>query len=247
MPSSPTESPGAPAAAVEAAGVCRRYGRRWALVDVDLAVPRGSSLLVAGRNGSGKSTLFRVLSTLLRPDRGTTRLLGRDPARDLRAARRRVALLSHYSNHYEALTALENLAVAARFLERPSDRASLLPALAEVGLADRADDPVVTFSAGMRKRLTLARTLLQRAEVILLDEPYGQLDPPGFRLIDRVVGALRARGATVLIATHLLERGAALCEQGLVLEGGRVAWSGSAAELPRLRGLEAGSLTEGGE
>jgi ABC-type multidrug transport system ATPase subunit len=201
--------------------------------------------VVAGRNGSGKSTLFRVLSTLLRPDRGTTRILGHDPAQDLLAVRRRVALLSHHSNDYEALTALENLAVAARFLKRSSDRASLLPALAEVGLAERADQPVITFSAGMRKRLTVARTLLQQAEVVFLDEPYGQLDPPGCRLMDRMIDGLRARGATVLIATHLLERGAALCERGLVLEGGRVAWSGSAADLPRLSGLEAASLSEG--
>lgn len=245
-PPSRSEPSSAEAPAVEASGVCRRYGRRWALVDVDLTVPQGSSLLVAGRNGAGKSTLFRVLSTLLRPDRGTTRLLGHDPGRDLLAARRRVALLSHHTNHYEALTALENLAVGARFLRRPSDRASLLASLAEVGLAERADDPVMTFSAGMRKRLTLARTLLQRAQIVFLDEPYGELDPPGFRLVDRVIEQLRARGATVLIATHLLERGAALCERGLVLDGGRVAWSGSAADLPRRSGLNAASLPEGG-
>jgi heme ABC exporter ATP-binding subunit CcmA len=230
---------------VEAAGVCRRYGRRWALIDVDLDVPRGSSLLVAGRNGSGKSTLFRVLSTLLRADHGTIRILGHDPARDLPRARRHIALLSHYSNHYEALTALENLAVAARFLQRPSDRASLLPALDEVGLADRADDPVATLSAGMRKRLTLARTLLQAAAVVFLDEPYGQLDPPGFRLIDRTIEHLKAGGTTVLIATHLLERGAALCERGIVLEGGRVAWSGAAADLPRHGGLDAAAFPQG--
>jgi ABC-type multidrug transport system ATPase subunit len=128
--------------------------------------------------------------------------------------------------------------VAARFLARPADRVSLTARLAEVGLAERADDPVTTFSAGMRKRLTLARTLLQEADVVLLDEPYGQLDPPGFRLIDGVVASLRARGATVLMATHLLERGAALCERGLVLEQGRVAWSGPAAELTRRSGLD---------
>jgi heme exporter protein A len=225
------------ALAVEAIGVCRRYGRRWALIDVDVTLPQGSALAVAGRNGSGKSTLFRVLSTLIRPDKGATRLFGIDPRHDLLAARRRVALLSHYSNHYEALTAFENLQVAARFLERPADRVSLIARLSEVGLADRADDPVTTFSAGMRKRLTLARTLLQEADVVLLDEPYGQLDPPGFRLVDGVVASLRARGATILIATHLLERGAALCEHGLVLEQGRVAWSGPAAELPQRSGL----------
>jgi len=241
---SPQPAAGTPA--VEAEGVCRRYGRRWALVNVDLSLPRGSALVVAGRNGSGKSTLFRVLSTLIRPDRGTTRIFGLDPRADLHSARRRVALLSHHSNHYEALTALENLEVAARFLGRPASRAALVPRLGDVGLAERADDPVMTFSAGMRKRLTLARTLLQEAEVVLLDEPYGQLDPPGFRLVDDVVVGLRSRGATVLVATHQLERGAALCERGLVLEAGRVAWTGPASDLVRGSGLEPASLAEGG-
>lgn len=240
--------PTAPAvpAAVEADGVCRRYGRRWALVDVSLALPRGSALVVAGRNGAGKSTLFRVLSTLLRPDHGSVRILGLDPREDLLAARRRVALLSHASNHHEALTALENLEVAARFLGRSARREALLPRLAEVGLAERADDPVLAFSAGMRKRLTLARTLLQEAEVVLLDEPYGQLDPPGARLVDELVARLRARGATVLMATHQLERGAALCERGLVLEAGRVVWTGPAREVAAASRLEPSDLQEGG-
>jgi ABC-type multidrug transport system ATPase subunit len=83
----------------------------------------------------------------------------------------------------------------------------------------------------MRKRLSLARTLLRDTAVVMLDEPYGQLDPPGFRLVDRVIASLRERGATVLVATHLLERGASLADQALVLEAGRLAWSGPAAEL----------------
>jgi ABC-type multidrug transport system ATPase subunit len=201
---------------------------------------------VAGRNGSGKSTLFRVLSTLLRPDRGTTRLMGIDPRQDPEGARRHVALLTHHSHHYEALSALQNLAVAARFLGRDAGREALLPLLAEVGLAERADDAVHTFSAGMRKRLSLARTILQEASVVFLDEPYGQLDPPGFRLVDGVVARLRARGAAVVMATHLLERGAALCEQALVLEAGRVSWAGPAADLPRQGGIALAGLPEGG-
>jgi ABC-2 type transport system ATP-binding protein len=120
-----------------------------------------------------------------------------------------------------------------------------LPLLEEVGLAERAGDPVATFSAGMRKRLSLARTLLQEASVVLLDEPYGALDPPGFRLVDRFFSLLRQRGTTVLVATHLLERGAALCDRGIVLEGGRLAWTGAARDLPREGGLQAAGLPEG--
>lgn len=218
--------------AVDAQGICRRYGRRWALVDVSLQVPAGRVALVTGRNGSGKSTLLRILSTAIRPDRGTARVAGFDVRRQPAGVRRQISLLSHYAYHYEALTALENLGVAARFVGLPAGREALLPRLASLGLADRADDPVSTFSAGMRKRLSLARALLRDSSVVMLDEPYGQLDPPGFRLVDRLLGELRERGVTVLVATHLIERGAGLADLGFVLEAGRLVWGGAAAELP---------------
>jgi heme exporter protein A len=227
----------AAAPAVEATGLCRRYGRRWALVDVSLRIPKGSVAMVTGRNGSGKSTLLRILATAIRADRGSASVAGADVVRERDAVRRRVALLSHHSYHYEALTALENLAVAARFVGRPTARDALVTRLAEVDLAGRADDPVSTFSAGMRKRLSLARTLLADAAVVLLDEPYGQLDPPGFELVDALLGSLRERGVTVLIATHLLERGASLADTAIVLESGRLEWAGAAGELAR-RSLE---------
>ena len=244
MTKAPPET--APPTAVEAQGICRRYGRRWALVDVSFGVPRGRSLLVAGRNGSGKSTLFRVLATAIRADGGTARIEGFDIRSAPQAVRAKMALLTHQSYLYEALSPLENLAVAARFLGRDARRGALLPLLAEVDLAERADDPVTTFSAGMRKRLSLARTLLQEASVVLLDEPYGQLDPPGFRLVDRFFRLLHERGTTILLATHLLERGGALCDHGIVLDRGRLAWAGRAGDLPRQGGLEAAGLPEGG-
>jgi heme exporter protein A len=216
------------ALAVETTGLSRRYGRRWALSDLSLAVPEGSVVMLAGRNGSGKSTLLRVLATALRPDHGSARVAGHDVRHEREAIRRKVALLAHHSFLYEALTARENLQVAARFLGRPLD-----PGLLErVGLAARADDPVLSFSAGMRKRLALARVLLQEAMLVLLDEPYGELDPPGFELLDGVIQQLRARGATVVMATHLVDRGRRLCERALLLEDGRLAWSGEAAAMP---------------
>lgn len=214
--------------AVETNGLSRRYGRRWALSDVSLSVPAGRVVMLAGRNGSGKSTLLRVLATALRPDHGEVKVAGHDVRRDLERVRREVALLGHQSYLYEALTARENLAIAASFLGILPD-----PGLLErVGLEARADDPVVSFSAGMRKRLALARVLLQAKPVVLLDEPYGELDPPGFALLDGVIGELRARGATVIMATHLVDHGRKLCDHALLLEEGRLAWSGEAAVMP---------------
>jgi heme exporter protein A len=232
--------------AIEAEGLCRRYGRRWALVDVSVRLPRGAGLLVAGRNGSGKSTLLRVLATAIRADRGGGQVLGHDLRHDVAGVRRGVALLSHASYLYELLSALENLRITARFLGKDTRAAALLPLLEQVGLAERASDAPVTFSAGMRKRLALARVLLKDAELVMLDEPYGQLDPPGFRLVDGLVRGLRARGTTVVIASHQLARAGALCDDAVVLEEGRLAWSGPAREAAARGGLSGGGLEESG-
>src|SRR5262245_21993229 len=129
-------------AAVVARGLGRRYGRRFALAEVTLEVPRGASVMLAGRNGAGKSTLLRVLAASLRPDRGEVAVLGRDVRADAEGVRAESTLLGHRSFHYEPLTAAENLALHARLLGHAASRESLLERLREVGLAERADDPV---------------------------------------------------------------------------------------------------------
>ena len=207
------------ALAIDAKNLARRYGRRWALVDVSFQVPAGSVLAVTGRNGSGKSTLFRTLSTVIRPDRGSATVLGFDLVSHRYDVRKDVALLSHYSYLYEQLSARENLQIVGRFLGAVD---GIDDALGRVNLAGRADDAVATFSAGMRKRLSFARVLMQRPRIVLLDEPYGQLDPEGFVLVDEVVRQLKASGITVLMATHQVERGRGLADDVLCLDGGRV-------------------------
>lgn len=205
---------------VEVEGLARRYGSRWALSDVSFQVPPATVMMVAGHNGAGKSTLFRILATAIRPDRGRVTVGGFDVVRHRADVRRLTALLSHQNYLYESLTARENLQVTADHLG--TSRTAIAPVLEQVGLATRANDAVATFSAGMRKRLSFARVLLQDPQLVLLDEPYGALDPPGFDLVDGVIADLKQRGATILMATHQLERGGALADVGLVLEGGRV-------------------------
>jgi heme exporter protein A len=206
-------------------GVSRRYGRRWALADVSFEVPAGSVLMVAGRNGAGKSTLVRVLSTVIRPDRGRAWVGGFDVVRQREDVRKVTALLSHQNYLYESLTAKENLEVVAGHLD--IRRNGLGGILDQVALGARANDVVSTFSAGMRKRLSFARVLLQEPKVVFLDEPYGALDPPGFDLVDGVIADLKKRGTTILIATHQLERVAAYADAQIVLEEGRVKHSTS--------------------
>jgi len=206
--------------AVDVQHLARRYGRRWALIDVSFQVAEGSVLMVSGRNGAGKSTLFRVLATAIRPDAGTAAIGGFDVVKHREDVRKLTALLSHQNYLYESLTAKENLEVAADHLGLPRGGVGAL--LEQVALNSRADDLVSTFSAGMRKRLSFARVLLQAPRIVLLDEPYGALDPPGFDLIDQVIVSLKERGTTILMATHQLERSARLADGTLVLEGGRV-------------------------
>ncbi|MGH9459374.1 MAG: heme ABC exporter ATP-binding protein CcmA [Thermoanaerobaculia bacterium] len=245
MGSSAVEDSGpASSIAIEAKALSRRYGRRWALVEASFQVPRGRALMVAGRNGSGKTTLLRTLATAIRPDAGTARIEGHDIVRERDAVRRATALLSHATYTYEALSAIENLRIAARILGRDAGGEVLTALLDQVGLAGRAADPVASYSAGMRKRLAIARVLLQEAAVVLLDEPYGQLDPPGFRFVDHLVEVSLQRGATVVVSTHQLERGAALCDDGIVLENGLIVWRGPAGELPASGGVDPATLRE---
>jgi heme exporter protein A len=208
--------------------VARRYGRRWALADVTFTVPAATVMMVAGRNGAGKSTLFRVLSTAIRPDRGKATVGGFDVVEHRYDVRRISAMLAHQNYLYDALSAKENLQIVADHLGIRRDGVGTI--LEQVGLSARADDVVSTFSAGMRKRLSFARVLLQDPRVVLLDEPYGALDPPGFDLVDEVILALKQRGTTILMTTHQWERAARMSDLALVLEQGRVLWQGPADE-----------------
>lgn len=233
---------------IEVERVARRYGRRWALADVSFRVAPATVTMVAGRNGAGKSTLFRILATAIRPDRGTVTIGGFDVVRHREDVRKITALLAHQNYLYDSLTAKENLQVVADHLG--VSRGAVMPLLDRVGLAARADDVVSTFSAGMRKRLSFARILLQDARVVLLDEPYGALDPPGFDLVDEVIADLRSRGTIVLMATHQWERGASLSDLAVVLEQGKLVWQGPASEAlahePRSAAVAPAVLRTGG-
>lgn len=224
--------------AIDVRGVSRRFGRLRAVREVSLAIPAGSRLMIGGHNGSGKTTLLRILAGALRPDAGSGRV-GSAAIDDTWALRRETAILSHASATWDTLTAIDNLEVVARATGRFSGRAALIELLDEVGLARRADDSVNTFSAGMRRRVALARLMLQSAPVVLMDEPWAQLDPGGFALLDRVMDRLSASGSTVLFTTHMLDHGASRATGAILLARGKVAWSGAPADAHGA-GLELG-------
>jgi heme exporter protein A len=192
----------------------------------------GNSLLVVGANGAGKTTLLRMLATSLRPTSGDLKIFGVRPEDDLLGVRRRLGLVSHRTHLYDDLTATELLEVTASIagMQHSPDRDGAL--LCRVGLEGRGGDVIRGFSAGMRKRLSFARLLLQDPEIILLDEPYGQLDVAGVEFVDRLIAEFIAAGKTLVMSTHQVERGARLLKSGLVLASGRMDWVGSAADAP---------------
>jgi heme exporter protein A len=216
------KKPSMPDPALQVEDLSKRFGPRWALARLSFTVPEGGALLLTGHNGSGKTTLLKVLSTLLSPTAGRVRVFGqtlsqREKIRPL------VGLLSHVNFLYEDLSARENLMLHARLLgtARANERVGEL--LESVGLSARAEGLVRTFSAGMRKRVALARLLLHAPRLVLLDEPFGELDPAGIAFTEALIGRLKRDGATVVLATHLVEQGRALCDARLHLEQGREA------------------------
>lgn len=219
---------------VSAARLTRRLGRRWALRGIDLEVAAGEAVMVFGANGSGKTTLLRTLSTAIRPSTGTLKLFGAPPDDNTPA---RLGLLSHADYHYDTLSARENLNLAsgvhALAPVRPGAPRTVDEALAQVGLADRADDLVRDFSAGMRKRLAIARILWRAPDLVLFDEPYAQLDPAGGALIDRILLGFRQARLTLIVSTHQLARVVTFCDRAVQIEQGKVVWSGPPEQAER--------------
>lgn len=204
--------------------VSRHFGRRWALARVSFDLPAGASLLLLGANGSGKTTLLRTLATAIAPHRGTVRWGGQDLWQHRHALRPRIALLSHASGLYADLTGRENLQVWAAMAGLPT---SVDRFLDRVGLLQHAERPVRTYSAGMTRRLALARLLLKTPTLALLDEPFSALDPSGRQVVHEVVSELRSQGASLILSTHHPGLAATLCDSALRLESGQIVWRGA--------------------
>jgi heme exporter protein A len=215
------------ATAIALAGVTRHFGERTALHEVSVTVPEGATLAVLGHNGAGKSTLLRILATLLRAHAGTISLLGEELPRRAWVVRGQLGLLGHEPLLYRDLTGRENLRYHARLHRVDLQRVEEV--LAAVQMQHRADDPVRLLSRGMVQRLAVARAVLHRPRVLLLDEPRSNLDPAAGELVEPLIG--HASGATRVITSH--DPQSALAEADLVLglRGGRAAFVGTPSEL----------------
>jgi heme exporter protein A len=200
-------------------GLTRNYGERAALADVSLSLTGGQTLVVFGPNGAGKTTLLRVLATLLRPHAGKVTVLGAEFPDDAWQVRGRIGLLGHDPLLYRELSARENLRYHARLHNVADERVE--EQLAAVSMTSRADEPVRTLSRGMVQRVAVARATLHEPELLLLDEPYANLDPAAIELVEPLIGA--ASGCTRVVSSHDPSRGLAESDLVLGLRAGRVA------------------------
>jgi heme exporter protein A len=208
---------------IELDRLVRRYGEREALSDVSLSLTAGQTLVVFGPNGAGKTTLLRVLSTLLRPHSGEVTVLDRRLPEDAWAVRGRVGLLGHDPLLYRELTARENLRFHARLYDLDFERVEQL--LTAVALTDRADEPLKSLSRGMVQRVAVARATLHDPELLLLDEPYSNLDPAAIDLVAPLIGARTDRGGlrTRVLSSHDPSGGLAQADVVLGLRDGQTA------------------------
>ena len=222
--------------AVEARGLVKFYGATAALRGCDLLVAPGERVALLGPNGAGKTTLLKLLATLVRPSAGQLALFGADALRDPTTARRQLGVVAHETYLYRDLTAAENLTLYGRLYGVADLDASVAAGLARVGLAALAGRRVGTLSRGQQQRLALARARLHAPRLLLLDEPDTGLDEAGQALL---TGLVREATATVVLATHALERALALADRVVVLAAGRVAYEASTADLDlaTLRGV----------
>jgi heme ABC exporter ATP-binding subunit CcmA len=221
-PAEPTGQSSAPPA-VDLTDVAHRLGNRWALRGVTLRVEPGQVVAVVGPNGSGKTTLLRVLATSLVPVRGSGRVFGHDLAREADPIREIVGMLGQSTGLYDDLSVAENLAFALRMYGCPATTVAIQSALETVGMAAHASERVRTLSSGMRRRVALARVLLRRPRLLLLDEPYNTLDATGVEVVDAMIRDTARLGGAALVVSHDLGRTASgRFDRVVTLHAGRI-------------------------
>ncbi len=221
------------AEALVTAGLGRKYGKTWALRDLDLTIERGSIFGLLGSNGAGKTTTLRMLSTLLLPSVGRAWIDGFDVMREPRLVRSRVGYMPDSFGVYDDLTVTEYLEfyATAHGVRRHGRDRLLRDLLTVVGLEHRADGFVDVLSRGMKQRLGLARCLVHDPPVVLLDEPASGLDPLARHELQAILRELAAMGKTVVISSHILPELGELCSHAGIVEGGRLLVQGTVVDL----------------
>ena len=221
-------------------GICKSFGDQVVLDHVDLALETGSVLALLGPNGAGKTTVVRILATLVRPDAGTATIAGHDLISDPVGVKRSISLTGQYAAVDDVLTGRENLEMMGQLLRLPRREARIRAAalLSEFDLVDARDRRVKTYSGGMKRRLDLAISMIERPQLLFLDEPTTGLD---LRSRERLWGTVRhlvGEGVTVLLTTQYLEEADQLADTIAVLDHGRIVARGTPEQLKAGLGTE---------
>jgi ABC-2 type transport system ATP-binding protein len=215
---------------IETRALTKRFGQRAAVDGVDLVVPAGVAFGFLGPNGAGKTTLIRTLLGLTQASSGAVSLLGLPQPAKRREALARVGAIVEEPRFHPHLTGRENLEIVAAVRDRAAD-GRIDDSLARVGLADRANHRVKTYSLGMRQRLGIARCLLADPVLLILDEPMNGLDPAGILEMRRLIRAFVGEGRTVFLSSHLLDEVEKTCDQVAIVDHGRVILQGAVGEI----------------
>ena len=221
-------APSASSSAICVRALAKRYGDQTALAGIDLDVPRGICFGLLGPNGAGKSTTVGVLTTLLSPTSGSALLLGYDVVRERAAVRREIGVVFQEPALDPELSAREQLTLHARLFHLDAPAARAADWIERLGLGEHADRPVRKLSGGLRRRVEIARGLLNRPGVLFLDEPTTGLDVAARARIWDELRALRRSGeTTIFLTTHSMEEADALCDAIAIVDAGRIAVAGS--------------------
>jgi ABC-2 type transport system ATP-binding protein len=228
------------AALLEAIGLRKSYGSRLVLDGVSLAVNAGEVVGLLGPNGAGKTTTLSLLATLIDPDDGTVRIAGAIPSPKHYALRRRLGFVPQAIALYPSLSGFRNLELFARLhgISRHQAGIESMRVLEEVGLAERAHDPVAVLSGGMKRRLNLACGLVHRPDLLLLDEPTVGVDPQSREQILETVRRTAEAGAAVVYSTHYMEEVERICTRALLIDRGKTVAAGTITELIALGGRQ---------
>jgi ABC-2 type transport system ATP-binding protein len=215
---------------IETKALTKKFGARAAVDGVDLVVPAGVAFGFLGPNGAGKTTMIRTLLGLTQASSGEVSLLGMPQPAKRREALARVGAIVEEPRFHPHLTGRENLKIVAAARDRAAD-GRIDESLARVGLAQRADDRVKTYSLGMRQRLGIARCLLADPSLLILDEPMNGLDPAGILEMRHLIRAFVGEGRTIFLSSHLLDEVEKTCDQVAIVDHGRVILQGAVAEI----------------
>ncbi|GAA4209532.1 ABC transporter ATP-binding protein [Actinocatenispora rupis] len=218
---------------ISATGLVKRFGDFTAVAGIDLGVRRGEAFGFLGPNGAGKSSTMRMIGCVSPPSEGRLSILGLDAASHGPQIRARLGVVPQQDSLDVELTVLENLTIYARYFGIPRAVAQRRAAelLDFVQLADRAGDRVEPLSGGMKRRLTIARSLVNEPELVLLDEPTTGLDPQARHLVWERLYRLKQRGVTLVLTTHYMDEAEQLCDRLVVMDGGRIVAEGSPSAL----------------